>query len=56
LVKFVKFELDMEGGVCCALAGSLEFFDPGSGFLAVAICIRDLNDVSACRLFSKILK
>jgi hypothetical protein len=38
------------GGVCCALAGSLEFFDPGSGFLAVAICIRDLNDVSECRL------
>ena len=43
------------GGVCCALAGALEFFEPGSGFLAFAICIRDREMVSNVVFFLEII-
>jgi len=44
-VKFAYCAGMLFGGVCCALAGSLEFFEPGSSFLAVAICIRIMHAV-----------
>jgi len=31
------------GGVCCALAGMLEFFHPGPYFVAIAVLIREIG-------------
>ena len=43
------FDLLPLGGVCCALAGMLEFFQPGPYFVAIAVLIREL--VIFCEFF-----
>jgi MFS family permease len=45
-VKFAYIGGLIAGGVCCALAGMLEFINPGPSFLVVAVSIRIVHAVS----------
>jgi len=45
-VKFAYCSGLFAGGMCCALSGMLEFFDPGTYFLTLAVAIRIVHAVS----------